>query len=122
MRATRIEFDRSPLATGVPRRGCLKRREGEVSREVFSLTPPEATLSSLQLVEARPYWAMENTNHITRLSARRGAPPTEAAYDAQVVYPIAPPRGVDVRRRAGDGRLDDRRRALARPLRLRGVL
>ena len=30
---------------------------------------------------------MENTNHITRLSARRGAPPTEAAYDAQVVYP-----------------------------------
>ena len=87
MRATRIEFDRSPLATGVPRRGCLKRREGEVSRVVFALTPPEATLSSLQLVEARPYWAMENTNHITRLSARRGAPPTEAAYDAQVVYP-----------------------------------
>ena len=51
-------------------------------------TPASAQqLTSLGLARARPYFLSEETNHVSLLAVRRGAPPTDSEYDVQVRYP-----------------------------------
>ena len=77
-------FDRSPLADGIGRRGCLK-RGGSESYVLMSL--PRSERSSLALAEVTSYRVNAPTNFPTAFTLRRGAAPTATVFDAKVVYP-----------------------------------
>lgn len=85
IRLTRVAFDRSPLSSSVPRRGCLRRGDSELFELRSSAAAPQ--LTSLGIAQVVPYYVDTPDNHLSSLTVRRGAPPTADSFDARVQYP-----------------------------------
>jgi len=78
-------FQRGPLASGVPRRGCLRRGGAEVFSLASSPAAPQHT--ALGLAKVSGFLVSDASNHASELSVRRSGPPTATAYDIRVQWP-----------------------------------